>query len=69
MDFTISPSTVASFFSVTKTGSRTADLRIIGEFDREAINFFQFTITATDQGSPQLADSVVRCVNIIVRCY
>lgn len=71
VDFAISagsPSNVANFFSVTKTGIRTADLSIIREFDREAIDFFQFTIIATDQGSSQLTDSIVRYVNIIVRC-
>ena len=72
MDFAFSagsPSNFANFFSVTKTGSRSADLSITREFDRENIDFFQFTIIVTDQGTPQLTDSIVRCVNIIVRSF
>lgn len=70
MDFAItggSPSSFMNHFTVTRTGSRTADLRIAQEFDREAIDFFTFTITVTDRGTTPLPDVITRCVNIIVR--
>lgn len=70
MDFAItggSPSTYTNHFRVVRTGDRTANLVITGGFDREAVDFFQFTITVTDRGTPGLTDTITRCVNIIVR--
>lgn len=69
VDFAITAGSQAAsnHFSVTSTGTRIADLRIISEFDREAIDFFSFTITVTDRGSPSLTDTIFRCINIIVR--
>ena len=69
-DFAItggSPATYANYFSVMRTGSRTADLMISREFDREDIDFFQFTITVTDRGTSGLTDTISRCLNVIVR--
>ena len=71
VDFDITGGSPASFmnhFSVIRTGDRTADLRIAQEFDRENIDFFQFTITVTDRGTPGLTDTISRCLNVIVRC-
>lgn len=69
-DFAItggSPAAYANHFSVMRTGSRTANLLVAQEFDREDIDFFQFTITVTDRGTPALTDTISRCVNVIVR--
>ena len=70
VDFAItggSPASYVNHFSVVRTGDRTADLRITQEFNRENIDFFQFTITATDRGTPGLTDTITRCLNVIVR--
>ena len=72
VDFAItggSPASYINHFSVVSTGSRTANLIITQEFDRENIDFYQFTITATDRGMPPLSNliTISRCLNVIVR--
>ena len=64
--FTLNPATtnVSGVFDLVAIDSSSATLRLIGQLDFEVLNFYELSVTASDQGNPPLSSNTTIRVNV-----